>query len=444
MLSHQKELLKSVKKFFLIFNQDKYPEGNSIFYLNTTSSFIGSYILQSLSKNKISNFFLNLRVIIKDFIYTLKYLNYEIYKPKKNINYDKIIVTWAFENNFEKNGSLNDRYFNINSKKLKTCLWFVIYLSDLVPKKIDKNIVLLKPITNTSLNFFELLMILSKNFLYLFKNFKYFLALISNYNYFSDIFIKSISQFINKNIKIILMPFEGQPFQSKLINLIKNQFKNVQTIGYVHAPPLPIPSNFIYKDGSPNKIILNGSDQLYCFTKILGWKKSSIKLLPSFRFHELENKNKIQNKIFLPLTVRNIGSIFDRLKLLERMNFINLKNLKVQNHPGSMGSKNNISLIKKIESYKLNLNNKKKEKIKKNTSIFIGTSGAIIEALERGANVIQICDDPFFDVYSAKIWPSVKVKKIDENIYQYKLKKKGKLIKFGKKKSNLKQIFKAL
>ena len=134
MLGHQQELLKSVKRFYSFYNQDKYPEGNSIFYLNITSSSIGSYILQSLSKNKSSNFFSNLKIIIRDFIYTLKYLNYKIYKPKKNISYNKIIVTWAYKNNFEKNGSLNDRYFNVNSKKFKNCLWFVIYLSDFIPK----------------------------------------------------------------------------------------------------------------------------------------------------------------------------------------------------------------------------------------------------------------------------------------------------------------------
>ena len=66
MLGHQQELLKSVKRFYSFYNQDKYPEGNSIFYLNITSSSIGSYILQSLSKNKSSNFFSNLKIIIRD------------------------------------------------------------------------------------------------------------------------------------------------------------------------------------------------------------------------------------------------------------------------------------------------------------------------------------------------------------------------------------------
>ena len=108
-----------------------------------------------------------------------------------------------------------------------------------------------------------------------------------------------------------------------------------------------------------------------------------------------------------------------------------------------MNSKKNTSLIKKIENYKLNLNNKKKNKIKKKHFYIHWSSGAIIEALERGVIVIQICDDPFFDVYSTKIWPNVKIKKINENIYKYDLKKMGKIIKFGQKKNNFKKILKS-
>ncbi len=79
--------------------------------------------------------------------------------------------------------------------------------------------------------------------------------------------------------------------------------------------------------------------------------------------------------------------------------------------------------------------------VEKKFSIFIGNSGSIIESLERGLEVIQVCDDYLLDVYSSKIWPSIKTTKIDEYIYTYKLKKKGNLIKLGTKKNNLKKIF---
>ena len=86
-----------------------------------------------------------------------------------------------------------------------------------------------------------------------------------------------------------------------------------------------------------------------------------------------------------------------------------------------------------------------KQKIKKRKyQIFIGTSGAIIESLERGNNVIQICDDPLYDIYSSKIWPSIETTKIDKNIYTYELKKKENLIKFGINNKVLKKYFNSL
>ena len=80
------------------------------------------------------------------------------------------------------------------------------------------------------------------------------------------------------------------------------------------------------------------------------------------------------------------------------------------------------------------------EKLKGDYLIFVGVSGAIIEALERGSNVIQISEKPIFDVYSKKLYPTLIIKKIDKNIYTYKLKKKWNIIKFGNKKNNLKYI----
>ena len=90
------------------------------------------------------------------------------------------------------------------------------------------------------------------------------------------------------------MPYEGQPFQNRLIEMVKKKYKKVKTIGYIHSPPKAMPSNFIYKNGCPHKIILNGNDQIYCFTKFLGWKKSNIKLYPSFRFFKSNKKLKTQ------------------------------------------------------------------------------------------------------------------------------------------------------
>jgi hypothetical protein len=77
----------------------------------------------------------------------------------------------------------------------------------------------------------------------------------------------------------------------------------------------------------------------------------------------------------------------------------------------------------------------------KSVAVFIGASGGIVEALERGYKVIQICEIPIFQAYSNKIWKSIKSRQLTDNIYTYSLVKKGSLIKLGKKPKNLNNFF---
>ena len=78
-----------------------------------------------------------------------------------------------------------------------------------------------------------------------------------------------------------------------------------------------------------------------------------------------------------------------------------------------------------------------------NTSIFFGVTAAILEALEKGVNVIHFCSDPVFESYSEKIWPNLKVKQSNKYVFRYNLTLSGKLINFGKNKT-LKQILKTI
>ena len=91
---------------------------------------------------------------------------------------------------------------------------------------------------------------------------------------------------------------------------------------------------------------------------------------------------------------------------------------------------------------KIILKNKNLKKKGKKFSIFIGSSGAIIEALERNINVFQICENPVLEKYSNRIWNSVIERKIDDNIFYYKIKKKNKLIILGNKFKSFENYFK--
>ena len=215
----QIELISKFKDYLLKFDRNFFkPEKNSLFYPATYSECIGSYILRKKHHTK-KGFIENLKIVLSDILYSLRFCKIESVKKKNDIFYDRIIVTWAFENNFKKNGSIDDRYFNINSKQIKNTLWFVVYQSKKIPNKIDKNIILFNP-RSKKIHITNLISLVLENLKFLiFVN--YFLSSISNYNYFSKIFIKNISPYINKDVKSLLIPYEGQPFQNQLFKETK-------------------------------------------------------------------------------------------------------------------------------------------------------------------------------------------------------------------------------
>ena len=173
------------------------------------------------------------------------------------------------------------------------------------------------------------------------------------------------------------------------------------------------------------------------FFKKLGWKKSEISFMPSNRF--ISKKKNFSKIIFLPIFIKSSEDIIQSLQLLRDKMAININSFKVKNHPAADSFKENINLIKKIKKIK-NLKNIKKFN-RKNFSIFIGSTGAIIEALERGNNVIQITEEPLFELYSDKIWKSIKSEQISKNIFSYKLISRGNLLNLGKKPRNINNFF---
>ena len=433
----QFNLLLKAKKFISSFNNLKcFPKKNNNFYLASYSKSIDLYTLRSFANLK-QSFLKHTYIILKDVFYGMYYLNYESIKPRENINYKKIVISWAFKNNFNKDGSFNDRYFNINSNIDNKILWYLVYMDKQLPKKIAKNVALFQPIKFKKLDFKYVIKNIFSKIHFIFKNYKYFLADISSNSTLAEIISNDFNKYLNKKLNNVLMPFESQPFQNQIIENIRNYNKKIKTTGYIHSPPLALPTNFIYKSGCPDKIILNGVDQLNCFVKYLGWKKKNLKVLASDRF--FKGSKDLSNIIFLPISIISINNIIKSIKYLLKEKKLNLNNFEIKNHPASKFSEIHKKLTKEIKKiiYKNNNKNKKRNKF----SIFVGTSGAIIEALEKKNSVLQICEEPAIDMYSSKIWQNIKKEKITDNIYKYSLKKRGSMIKLGKKSKNLNHYF---
>lgn len=433
--------IQIIKKYLDSFKRNFYhPCYDNAFYIASYSNNIGNLFLKKKIGIKIS-FLTSCKIILKDIFYSCYY-----YKPQiifdnneKIENFERIIVTWCFKDQFNfKDGSFLDRYLNINTNSLKKTLWFCIYMSDKLPKKVEKNIILYKP-KQSRKNFLFLLKILFTSLKKIKYGFKYFINNISSHNVFADQFIKALGLFIHSNIKFILLMYEGQPFQNNIIKYVKKRNYKTNIIGYVHSPPLGLPTNFIKKKFSPDKLILNGEDQKKCFTTLLGWKKNEIKLFPSRRF--LKKKKKIDNFIFLPNSFTSTKFISSLLKNLIIKKKLNLMRFKVRLHPGAKNVKTHENFKKHIEKLIEQHSNKESKALRK-FSIFIGASGAVIEALENNVSVYHICENTILEKFSQNIWQSIKVKKINDNTFEYSLKKKNNLIKFGRISEKIDSYFK--
>jgi len=430
----QLELISKAKKYLQKnLNNNINVHNSGICYFCSFGLFTPGYAKLKLWSEGFKSILSTYKIFYKDVLSISNLYNYYIVNnPGIDNKYNKIIVSWAKKDDFLSDGTYFDRYFKINSKDLNNSLWFLIYEGTSLPEKINNNILIFtKSTKGLKYNFFYLIKYVIKSLISSGFSLKKFFHKISWFTAFSFIVCDSIKKFINADIKTIIMPYEGQPFQNAIFKTSKAINKNIKTIGCVTSFPVGLPTNFIFRDGSPEELILNGDDQYYCFKKILNWKNNQLKILPSTRF--TKSSINMSGYIYLPINLNSTNVIIKSLKnFLLKNKKKSISNFIIRNHPHAKTSKIHLKLIKQINDLLLKHSNifSKEDKTNK-ISIFIGTTASIIEALERGVEVIHICNDPVLQSYSSDLWPSIKVSEVDDNTFKYELLKKGDLIKFG-------------
>lgn len=428
-LSKLNVLLKKSKR------QNLSNKSNSIFYLSSYTKSFGYLIINYfLKKSKVRE---NFDIILKD-LFSTSSRKFKSIVSNKIPLFKKIIVSWAYKKDFKNNGSYFDNYLNINSRNEKDTLWYVIYLDKDLPIKIDSNICIFQVI-NEGFNFFNVVRILLQNFSYIFKNINYFLSSISTHNNLAINIGKDFKKFLSKDLKKILINYEAQPFQNEIIRISKKFNNKISITGNIHAPLMAMPSHLIFKDFSPDKIIVNGTDIKSFFINYLKWPLKRVLVKKSFRI--LNVKKKMANYVFLPNNINSTKLIMDSFDFLINKKFYNFSNFKIKIHPGQLKSEVHIYLAlilkKLLRSSKKNSSMNKN----KNLSVFIGATGSLIEALERKNNTIHICEDVTLEHYSNEFYSNIISKKLRKNIFNYKLKKNGCLLLFGKKRNDISEYF---
>ena len=213
----------------------------------------------------------------------------------------------------------------------------------------------------------------------------------------------------------------------------------------MHTVLPPLPLDYIKREGHPDLLLVNGMDQKNILYQKLGWKKNEIKNITSLRYN-LNNSVNFNGNIFLPYFIEDVNNMFYFFKEL-----INLKKksffpkLTVRNHPSMGDSYKHKKLKNKIEEYLIQ--NKKffiNRQNNKNISLFFGSTASVIECLERGNRAFHICGDPDLEKFDNYFWNRLKISKLSKNIFEYKLKDRGKIIKINKNTKKNNQLKKLL
>lgn len=424
LFSNQLNLIKKVRLFLKknFFNDNL--ARLDLFYLCPFGSFKGSSKLIFFF-NKFLAFKIFFLTSIKDFIKLFFLAELKIKNFNTNKRYNKIVVNWGKFENFSNKGEFFDKHLNVKSSKCPEVLWYIIYMDEKLPKKINKNIILVyKGRNKFSFKAIKkvIITILKK------KTLKYFNQEISEISILATFVSENFSHLVHRNLKKVLMPYEGQPFQNSIFLTIHKKNKKTQTAGYIHSFPIGLPTNLMRRPGFPKKIIINSKAQQFCLSKFFGWSKKQMYLLPSSRLLK-NSKLKMKNMIFLPIQFRNQRFIINQFKELIRIKNLNLSKFKIKNHPSCLNTSKHLGLIKKLS--KLISDTKNKKNYHKNLSIFIGTTGSVIEALERNIDVYQICELPILEAYNNKIWKYIKYKNLNNYIFKYFKIKNFHLLNFG-------------
>lgn len=432
MMHHNQLLKKSISFISKGKNIGKDTSINPSFFLTSWAENIGFLTLKAFVNEKIP-FLKKFKIILKESIASE---THRLQNNTKLLNrhYDSLVFTYFFPENIKKNGNYFDKYFSVETKNFKKVLWVLIPLNSSKKQVNSKsNIIILDRTVKREFSLY--LKILIKSTVFFLLNIfaskeKFFFNEKINFSIDFVMIINRIIKFYN--IKKVIYPYEGQPHQTYFNKKLKSLYPKIKIIGYMHTALPPLPLEYIKKNSEPDVLYVNGIAQKKILINHFNWSDKKILNIVSMRYKK-SKKISMSKKIFLPYYIENQNIFYESFKkLIYSKPRTFFPKLQIQNHPSMKFSKTHLELIKNINIFlKKEKNYFKDTKTNKNTSIFFGSSAAVLEALERNTKVFHICSNVTFEKFDNFYWKDIKIININNNIFEYKLLKPGRLIKIG-------------
>ena len=415
---NQNRFYKNIKKGLIL--SCKSPELNIFTYLSNSEKFSFIKMQNTIFKRNLLKLIF---VYLKNTLSFFYHYEYTVHKNSLKKDNKKLIITWGKLSDFNKKGEFTDRYLGLKSHKEKKTLWVVQYDENFLPHKIANNIIIFKQNEKKIFYFFYIIKIFRN-----IKNKLLFLENLSSSTLYAINFHDKISKEIVYNkISKVLMPYEGQLIQRYFIKKIKKKILDIT--GYIHTYPQPIPFNlFNYNCCSPQKLIVSSKSLKKTLIDFFNWKKNQISIQNSPRFFRNKKIN-MTKKIFLPYQINESDKLLLSFSnYLKKIKDYKLPNFQIMIHPAKNHETDHILFKNKLQQIIIDNKIKFTKKPKDKTAIFFGYTSAIIEALERGANVVQICSEPILEIYTPLFTHQISCKRINKFIYSYRINKKNSLI----------------
>jgi hypothetical protein len=337
--------------------------------------------------------------------------------------FDQMIVSWALPGDFDAQGSYTDRYFGLRSCETPRVLWFLMLLSGSAPVELPENVRVTYPSTAAAGR------AISGNRL-------------SGTVLRAEAIAAAVQEELNRGtVRQVLMPYEAQPFQHAINIAVKAQNPHITTVGYVHSMLPALPTDFLLRPGAPDRLLVHGVGQAEILVRHLGWPAEQLEVIASLRYLR-GPASALAGQILLPYSFGDSDSIARALEaVMRRAPRSSMPQWKVRNHPVMAGSAAHAALEQRLRTILERFADRMSpdERVSKQT-VIIGATSSVIEALERGLDVVHICVNPLFETHSQAIWTHLDVEDIGDNAYRYRLQELGSYIVLGDTREAAKEI----
>ncbi len=333
----------------------------------------------------------------------------------------RLILSWCQASHFATDGTYHDTYFGTPGDKTPSTHWLLVSVDGFTPNQISNNITIIAPSHDPYPQKFRFAaqrsMLITKKHA---PNLRKIVRGLASSTMLTTAVLQTIeSLLVETAASELIIPYEAQAFQDAAARHAKIINPTLRVIGIVHSALPALPTEMCWVGQAIDELVVPSAGQTRLLVDQLGWPHERVRHAPSLRFRR--DARDMNGTVFLPYA-------FNRpeytLGLLETAlanapgDFIPPHNVRI--HPYHHSNAKHQRFATRVEELLAHYGAGRHHNTSRlRGSIFIGTTTALLEALERGVQSIQITNQPLCDVYHPFFWPGLGITELSENVFLY-------------------------